>query len=888
MDSPDYALDLTRNRNENAPLGPFDSKIAAVIRIEGESYYITTNASYIPAVPVPGKHTVYLRKDMRYGEDDPVLWPHNYSHYNCHLGAIQKKPLGMLREIAVMWSNPTAEDFISAETGLSATRSLGKLSTMRFSAIAQLVNKFREEYTKYVEHIAPQPVNTLFPPLIKQIRLGLERLQTIPTTFHQMVATVTTVQRMFLEAQALLKYITVYKPLMDHGESDLPRPTEHCVGVFTADLVIAQEFRLAGLPYWLLRPTHTFRSDNILAVVELLQPADQLQLERLQGCSEFPTQGDTDSKMSIIHRCSRTAAWYKDPFSPAAAAPPSQQSGSTIPTPAKADPTPQPAKRPDLGKTSTRYDPYPRSPAPPRTAATTPKQQGRDKFEPLDREEMPPSIPAWARALAAVQKRNDPRNGPMDTRYVFPEPALVVSSESPARRQLLLHHLSLMMDALLYRLGDPEDPHLPLSSQEWRDVLVGKAAAAQSVRGRAGGLTKASKRSIGLHELLAPAMRVCGVLQCTDFPAAEGSFRPVTVHRAQEMLWALAESNFRFEFLALDRRAAGIDRSDWCRDCFAGGMLQGIPVEFAKDGLASMSPRTRLPYFKRITRLMCDWRPRPGDVIVGAARKETWDTKEIEALEDAVARHYTQTFYDLFGRAAVIPMRLVHEFVPPIPSPTTESSLAMSPSPTGRPILRGRSVIRTPIKPPNKRLRSTSPPGPPRLRSTTPPGPPRRKRLRVAPTSPSPAPRRLRSSSPLGPPRLKRQTLVERRAPAPTPRNWPDPFMTRNAVVGNPAEAKLIAWLLNNKPPIQTTIPVDGAGFVALAAHKMHLGELGLEQQSSLEKYGRQEDGTMGWSSLLWDASLYVVPGEAILVRYEGVKDLDKWDGYTMHLRLGR
>jgi hypothetical protein len=31
-------------------------------------------------------------------------------------------------------------------------------------------------------------------------------------------------------------------------------------------------------------------------------------------------------------------------------------------------------------------------------------------------------------------------------------------------------------------------------------------------------------------------------------------------------------------------------------------------------------------------------------------------------LEVDVSYHYTQMFYDLFGRAAVVPMRIVHEF----------------------------------------------------------------------------------------------------------------------------------------------------------------------------------------------------------------------------------
>ncbi|KAF7367680.1 hypothetical protein MSAN_00831700 [Mycena sanguinolenta] len=44
-------LDLKRNCNENVPLGPFDSRVSAVIHFDGESYFVTTNADYIPALP---------------------------------------------------------------------------------------------------------------------------------------------------------------------------------------------------------------------------------------------------------------------------------------------------------------------------------------------------------------------------------------------------------------------------------------------------------------------------------------------------------------------------------------------------------------------------------------------------------------------------------------------------------------------------------------------------------------------------------------------------------------------------------------------------------------------------------------------------------------------
>ncbi|KAF8144159.1 hypothetical protein K438DRAFT_1993139 [Mycena galopus ATCC 62051] len=658
-------LDLARNRNENVPLGPFDAKVSAILRFEGESYYVATNASYVPALPIRPNHS-------------------NYSSFFCHLGAIRRKPVDSLRKIAIMWWNPAAADFIVPETGLTVTRGLGKLTPTRIAQLAVPVETFLEQY----QTARPQltKVLDLLEPLVQQVRLGLERLQILPSTFKQMVAGVTALQRTFLEAEALVRYMTEFKPRMVDLGSKTPPPAAHCVGIFTIDPAIAQQFSAAGLPYWLLRPTWTFTTENILEVVAPRLPADYLKLDPAPDATHFSTKLDTDSKIAVIHKCSRTMPWYKDPFAG------TSNTESSAVSAAAATSTPPPSELEHSGSsrgTSSqhlRFGPYPlatprgstsahpRRGGPSRggpggssrSASTATSKGSRDKFAPLERDEMPPSIPVWEDALKAVDRSIVPSpSSTTDSNYVFPEPALVVSSDNVARRQLFLRHLSLMMDALVYRLGDPDTPHDLLSGQQWRDVLVGNAGAPRMVMHQGGrGQTKSSARSIGLHELLTPVFRACG-LDDANFTAMPGTSLPITVHRAQEMLWTVAETNFRFEFLALDRRASGLDRPEQCRKCFAGGQLMGMPLGQSKEGLASMSPVIRHPFFLRIATLMGDWHPRPRSAAIAQAQvshSREWSQMEMLELENAVARHYTQAFYELFGRAAVIPSRLIHEF----------------------------------------------------------------------------------------------------------------------------------------------------------------------------------------------------------------------------------
>jgi hypothetical protein len=131
------------------------------------------------------------------------------------------------------------------------------------------------------------------------------------------------------------------------------------------------------------------------------------------------------------------------------------------------------------------------------------------------------------------------------------------------------------------------------------------------------------------------------------------------------MVWEVAEINFRFELLGLDARASGLDRPDECKQCFPGNALVGFDIGESKLGFAATNAHDRLPYILHLAGLMLDWKPRqsPGKIQSAFQRLHPeWKLSEIDALEKAVAAYYTQCFYDLFGRAAVVPMCLAHEF----------------------------------------------------------------------------------------------------------------------------------------------------------------------------------------------------------------------------------
>ncbi|KAF8143180.1 hypothetical protein K438DRAFT_1994140 [Mycena galopus ATCC 62051] len=660
-------IDLLKNRNENAKLGPFDGRLGAHIENQRTPFFVTTNARYIPALPILADQLL-LRQDMRYGPDDPTLWPQFYSAEFCHLGAI---PARCGKDApAVLWWNPHRNDFVSPDTGKTITRGLGRLSFDRQSELTKVVQQILDDCDVYTKNIIPPArVPSLIPQLSQSLRLGLQRLP-LPSMYDRMVIEVTNLQHTCLELTGGLKYMTIYKPRIDNAltESGLP---DDCMGVFTMDPTIAQQFRVARLPYWFIRPLSAFQEENILRVVTPLEPANLLDLEPAPGYPPVPVSKVIEERLRSLHLCTKSAPWYQNPLAMVPAASVASPTQQAVAGPSHCSSAPQvvassrrtphaPAASSSRERKPPRSVPYPQSRPASKRAREPPKAE-RDKFLPFASPYMPSSIGAWSKGLANVDRSRPPACGTqIQNLYVFPKPAVLVSAQDESRRHMMLHHYQLVRDALFYRLGDSSSSHRPLTAQQWRDVLQGKITR----QGKAG--SKAEERTGVIQDVLGPAMRACGLDQFSDFPV-DPTRAPSTSHdRAKELVWEVSEINFRYELLEVDARASGLSRPDDCRQCFPGHLLLGFDLSAGKMGFAADASEDRLPYLLRLARLMLDWKPRPRPPQISSTFSESqsnWDAARIDGLEDAVAGYYCNTFYDFFGRAAVVPMCLTHEIL---------------------------------------------------------------------------------------------------------------------------------------------------------------------------------------------------------------------------------
>lgn len=289
---------------------------------------------------------------------------------------------------------------------------------------------------------------------------------------------------------------------------------------------------------------------------------------------------------------------------------------------------------------------------------------GRNKYHPIDSPLMPLPILVWQNALMAVDTATanlDPsnRNNPHDGKYIFPEPGVLAGVMNEVRQARYFSTWKATKSILLFRVFNASSTAIPLSGQEWRDFLIG------NLNGTFKGARNLEAQQ-KFRDLFSGCLDELDINFDNFMPPTNVAPSVIAPSEAQEVLWELSELNFRFELSSLDRRASKItnetavlDRQDMICRCFPGNTLI-VERSHATRGLASLDWRERLPILLRLRALMQDWcgnKPTPL-LLQDRETLELYSEHDVLALEDGIARFYTQSFFNFFGRAAVIPTRL--------------------------------------------------------------------------------------------------------------------------------------------------------------------------------------------------------------------------------------
>lgn len=217
-------------------------------------YIITTpNSNIVFEPPLGGDRSLFLRSNLRFGDDDPLQWPQMYlpnrPYLPCILSCAPKND-----PLIVMWRLPNRENFIAVDGGI--LEGVGKLERGFFCELHRLSLDLlaRAKNTRYEKH-------GVISELILVLESHLHRLEFIATNFRKMQLGVRETQRLYLELRAVLDFEEVYYPLIKGANSatfQSPRVTGNVVGAFTNDLAFCDGFFRAGIPVWLIRPFANF------------------------------------------------------------------------------------------------------------------------------------------------------------------------------------------------------------------------------------------------------------------------------------------------------------------------------------------------------------------------------------------------------------------------------------------------------------------------------------------------------------------------------------------------------------------------------------------------------------------------------------------------------
>jgi hypothetical protein len=252
-----------------------------------------------------------------------------------------------------------------------------------------------------------------------------------------------------------------------------------------------------------------------------------------------------------------------------------------------------------------------------------------------------------------------------------------MSIQSPDRQRAFFYSWLKYRTVLIYRMSSGGSDARPMPNTVWRTLLsleyVGNNQAGNSA-------TRSQKLREAVKDFLQNCLEDEGV-QLSDVDTNADvtwngkAFESLGREEFEEILWELAELNFRFELLALDSRAStkNVDCQKLISDCFprppAGASLVVVDLSVANHGLADVDTEERKVYLQALRNVMSSWR---GDIppIIGV-HKHRWNFAELEELETALTTHYCKTFYNYFRRAPIIPRRLSHIVSPyEAPAPT--------------------------------------------------------------------------------------------------------------------------------------------------------------------------------------------------------------------------
>lgn len=303
---------------------------------------------------------------------------------------------------------------------------------------------------------------------------------------------------------------------------------------------------------------------------------------------------------------------------------------------------------------------------------------------------MPPYCQEWMTALRGVNRKVTCRSviPKQSTGLMYPDPVFLVSV-TPTNRAFVIAAWLSIRPARCGQMLYPSNPQMPVvSSSVWRQFfwIYKREPLAPSLlqpnpsdTGNPTFDAKLDAATIAAKAMFGPAM-VASMNKCSRevfwrakaYDVVEGAVVNMEPQAIREIVWELAELNWRYELLALDKYAAP---HMWLQEDTAGARITAIllvyspsssfvlthaPFPTEDSAVCARTRAQRLPAFTALRRVMCEW---PGCPLaiqreVSMYAPSSSDCPESSVIEAQTMQFYCQTFYEFFHRPPVLPCQI--------------------------------------------------------------------------------------------------------------------------------------------------------------------------------------------------------------------------------------
>ncbi len=203
---------------------------------------------------------MYLRSDLRYGDDDPLSWPQPYVPQYCHFPVIRSIPLNSSESHsdAPLYWLPGNADFYEADSD-GDCRGPGFLLDHKSVWFQNRVNVTIQRGKNATFSEAAEDLKCGYLLLLHDF---LDRLRHLPMSLEKVQLTVCETQRVTLYLQALVDYMLIYKPRMDAvpDASTLRKADPDLIGHIPVTFMSHRPFFMQVSPFGLFDLLISFQS----------------------------------------------------------------------------------------------------------------------------------------------------------------------------------------------------------------------------------------------------------------------------------------------------------------------------------------------------------------------------------------------------------------------------------------------------------------------------------------------------------------------------------------------------------------------------------------------------------------------------------------------------